>query len=68
MIAISSAPRLPDIIPRGGGAVAILIASIVIALIAGVVALELHRNMALWMLSAFIVTLVTISAVNYAVT
>ena len=54
MIAISSASRWSQLIPHGGGAVAILIAAIVIAVIAAVVALELHRNMFGWMLTAFV--------------
>ncbi len=68
LIAISSAPQWSELIPHGGGAVAILIASIVIALIAGTVALELHRNMFSWMVTTFVVTFVIISAVNHAVT
>ena len=68
MIAMSSASRWSELIPHGGGAVAILIAAIVIAVIAAVVALELHRNMFGWMLTAFVATLVIISAVHFALT
>ena len=68
MIAMSGAPRWWGLIPHGGGTVAILIAAIAVAVIAGMVALELHRNMFGWMFTAFVVTFVIISAVNYAVT
>ena len=67
-IAISSVSRWSELIPHGGGALAILIAGIVIAVIAAVVALELRRNMFGWMLTAFVATLVIVSAVHYALT
>jgi hypothetical protein len=36
------------------------------AVIAGTVALELHRNMFGWMVTAFVVTFVVVSAAVYA--
>jgi hypothetical protein len=56
------------VIPHGGGAVAILIASIWIAVIPAIVALEQGhstRVMFGWMLAAFAVVFVLISAVVY---
>jgi hypothetical protein len=43
-----------------------LIASIAMAVIAGTIALELHRNMFGWMVTAFVVTFVVVSAAVYA--
>ena len=53
------------LLPHGGGAVAILIVSIVIALLTALVALELRRStgaMFAWMITAFVVTFVVVSA------
>jgi hypothetical protein len=61
-----SMSRWSDQVPHGGGAVAILIASIAMAVIAGTIALELHRNMFGWMVTAFVVTFVVVSAAVYA--
>lgn len=63
--AVSATLTGADVIPRGGGAVAILIAGIVVAVIAGTVALETRHNMVGWMISAFVATiLVLIAAVD----
>lgn len=53
------------LVPHGGGAVAIVIASIVIAVIAAVIALEQNRSartMFGWMIAAFVVTFVVLTA------
>jgi uncharacterized membrane protein YeaQ/YmgE (transglycosylase-associated protein family) len=49
-------------IPHGGGAVAILIAGIVCAVIAATVALEMRRNMVAWMVVTFVGTVLVIAA------
>jgi hypothetical protein len=59
---------LSGLVPHGGGAIAILIASIWMAVIAAMIALEKRRNMAIWMLGAFIATFVLFSLANYALT
>jgi hypothetical protein len=64
--AASSMSRWSDLVPHGGGAVAILIASIAMAVIAGMIALELQRNMFGWMVTVFVVTFVVVSAAVYA--
>lgn len=56
------------VLPHGGGAVAILIAGIVMAIIAATVATERRANIAVWMIGAFVVTVVVVSAVLYLVT
>lgn len=56
------------VVPHGGGAVAILIASIVMAVIAATVAVERRTNIAVWTIGAFVVTFVVISVVLYLVT
>ena len=56
------------LLPHGGGLVAVLIASIVLSIFAAVVATELHRNIAVWMISAFVVTFVVVSAGWYIAT
>ena len=56
------------VLPHGGGAVAIVVASIVVAIIAATVAVERRANIAVWMIGAFTVTLVAASVVLYLVT
>ena len=56
------------VLPHGGGAVAILIASIVMAAIAATVAAERRANIAVWSIGAFVGTFVVISVVLYLVT
>lgn len=56
------------VLPHGGGAVAIVIASIVVAIIAATVAVERRANIAVWMIGAFTVTLVAASVVLYLAT
>jgi hypothetical protein len=56
------------VVPHGGGAVAIVIASIVMAIIAATVAVERRANVAVWMIGAFVVTFVVISVALYLVT
>lgn len=56
------------VLPRAGGAVAIVIASIVVAVIAATVAVERRGNIAVWMIGAFTVTFVVASAVLYLAT
>ena len=56
------------VVPHGGGAVAILIASIVMAAVAATVAVERRANIAVWMISAFVGTFVVISVVLYLIT
>lgn len=56
------------VLPHGGGAVAILIASIVMAVIAATVAVERRANIAVWTIGAFVLTFVVASAALYLVT
>ncbi|HEX4559234.1 MAG TPA: hypothetical protein VH166_08620 [Mycobacterium sp.] len=59
------------LIPRGGGAVAILIASMAIGVITATVALEQGRTttaMFGWMITAFVVTFVVVSAAVHFLT
>jgi hypothetical protein len=56
------------VLPHGGGAVAIVVASIVVAVIAATVAVERRGNIAVWMIGAFTVTFVAASVVLYLVT
>ena len=56
------------VVPHGGGAVAILIAGLVMAVIAATVAVERRANIAVWTIGAFVVTVVVVSAVLYLVT
>jgi hypothetical protein len=56
------------VVPHGGGAIAILIASIVMAVIAATVAVERRANIAVWTIGAFILTFVVASAALYLVT
>lgn len=57
-----------DLVPHGGGAVAIVIAGIVIAVVAATITLERGRStrtMFAWMITAFVVTCVVASAAVY---
>ena len=56
------------VLPHGGGAVAILIAGLVMAVIAATVAVERRANIAVWTIGAFVVTVVVVSVVLYLVT
>lgn len=56
------------VLPHGGGAVAIFIAGLVMAVIAATVAVERRANIAVWTIGAFVVTVVVVSAVLYLVT
>ena len=56
------------VLPHGGGAVAIVCASIVMAVIATTVAVERRGNIAVWAIGAFVVTFVVASAVLYLAT
>jgi hypothetical protein len=56
------------VLPHGGGAVAIVSASIVMAVIAATVAVERRRNIAVWAIGAFAVTFMVVSAVLYMAT
>lgn len=56
------------VLPHGGGAVAIVIASIVVAIIAATVAVERRSNVAVWMVGAFVITFVVASVVLYLAT
>jgi hypothetical protein len=57
-----------SVLPHGGGAVAIVAASIVVAIIAATVAVERRSNVAVWMIGAFIATFVLVSVVLYLAT
>jgi len=65
----TAAPHLEavSLIPYGGGAVAILIGAIFVAVAVGTVAIELRRNQYLWMLTSFVAALVLISLIHAAV-
>jgi len=65
----TAAPHLEaaSLIPYGGGAVAILIGAIFVAVAVGIVAIELRRNQYLWMLTSFVAALVLISLIHAAV-
>ena len=56
------------VVPHGGGAVAILIAGLVMAVIAATAAVERRANIAVWTIGAFVVTVVVVSVVLYLVT
>jgi hypothetical protein len=56
------------VLPRGGGAIAILIAGIVMAVIAATVAVERRANVAVWTIGAFVLTFVVTRAALYLVT
>ena len=56
------------VVPHGGGAVAIVIASVVMAAIAATVAAERRTNIAVWTIGAFVGTFVVVSVVLYLVT
>jgi len=56
-----------SLIPYGGGAVAILIGAIFVAVAVGIAAIELRRNQYLWMLTSFVAALVLISLIHAAV-
>jgi hypothetical protein len=56
------------VLPHGGGAVAIVAASVVVAVIAATVAVERRGNIAVWMIGAFTVTFVVASVVLYLAT
>jgi hypothetical protein len=56
------------VLPHGGGAIAILIAGIVMAVIAATVAVERRANVAVWTIGAFVLTFVVIRAALYLVT
>ncbi len=53
-----------SLIPTGGGAVAILIVSMIIGIICGVVGIEMHHNVFGWMISGFVTSLIVISAIH----
>ncbi len=69
MIGTVAATRLEaaSLIPHGGGAVAILIGAIFVAVAVGIVGIELRRNQYLWMLAGFVAALVLISLIHAAV-
>lgn len=56
------------IVPHGGGAVAIVVAGIVVGIVCVTAAIEMNRNPVLWGLVGLIGTLVIVSAVHAAVT
>ncbi len=55
-------------IPHGGGAAAIIIGAIFVAVTVGIVAIELRRNPLLWTLTSFIAAFILISAIHAALT
>jgi len=69
MIGTVAAARLEaaSLIPHGGGAVAILIGAIFVAVAVGIVGIELRRNQYLWMLASFVAAFVLISLIHAAV-
>ncbi len=62
ILAATTRAEAAGIIPHGGGAVAILIASLVTAIVAATVAVEMHRSLFLWSTATFLGTFVLISA------
>jgi len=60
-------PDAAALIPHGGGAVAILIGAIFVAVAVGIVGIELRRNQYLWMLAGFAAAFVLISLIHAAV-
>jgi len=52
------------VLPTGGGAVAIIIGSIFVAVIVAVVAIETNRNPYGWMVVGFVASFVIISAIH----
>ncbi|KAA0021191.1 hypothetical protein [Antrihabitans cavernicola] len=60
------APLAAAVIPHGGGFLAILIASIMVCLIAATAAIELRRNVFVWMIGSFVVTFAATSLVHAA--
>jgi hypothetical protein len=64
IVAVAGSAEAASIIPRGGGAVAILIAGIVVAVICATVAIELHRNAYVWTTIGFVGTVILLSAIN----
>jgi len=60
-------PDAAALIPHGGGAVAILIGAIFVAVAVGIVGIELRRNQYLWMLAGFVAAFVLISLIHAAV-
>jgi len=55
-----------SVVPTGGGAVAILVGSIFVAVACGIVAIEVNRNLWGWMVVGLVGSFVIISAL-YAV-
>jgi hypothetical protein len=53
-----------SIIPHGGGAITILIAGILLAVILAIVAMEMQRNPWVWAAIGFVATIIVASAVN----
>jgi len=64
--AASAHPEAASLIPHGGGAAAILIGAIFVAVAVGTVAIELRRNQYLWMLASFAAAFVLISVIHAA--
>ncbi len=68
IVAVAAAhPAAAALISHGGGAVAILIGAIFVAVAVGIVAIELRRNQYLWMLASFVAAFVLISLIHAAV-
>ena len=68
IVAVAAAhPDAAALIPHVGGAVAILIGAIFVAVAVGIVAIELRRNQYLWMLASFVAAFALISLIHAAV-
>lgn len=53
-----------SLIPHGGGAVTILVISILFAMLCATIAVEMRRNHILWLVISFVGSFVIISAVH----
>jgi hypothetical protein len=64
ILAATAHAEATSFIPHGGGAVAVLIASIVVAVIATTVAIEMQRNVFGWAIIGFVGTAILVCAVH----
>jgi hypothetical protein len=62
LLAASTYPEAAGIIPRGGPAIAILVAGLFVAVVGAIVAMEKQRRPFVWAVIGFVVTIVVASA------
>ncbi len=69
MIGTAAAAHLEaaSLVPHGGGAAVILIGAIFVAVVMGIVALEVGRNLYLWMVISFVAAFALISVIHAVV-